>query len=112
MGFMTKAEINKLRQKTGAVDSGITKRTCITCSARNNCAGVLFSLHKTETKGCIHWHPGKITCGVCKHSVHESQGGYRLTCTCNDPSVKKVVEYDDIACADEWELSPELKRLG
>ncbi len=114
MGFMTKDEINKLRQKTGAVDSGITKRTCITCSLRYECRDVILALHKSETKGCIHWHPGKITCGVCKHSVHEYQGGYKYTlvCTRKNPSVKKVVEYDDLECTDGWELSPELERLG
>lgn len=112
MGFMSKEEIVEFEKNSKIVNSGTTKRTCITCSHHDDCADVVFFLQKSGKNECPFWFPSQKTCGVCKYSVHSPEIGFHLYCTVKNPSSRKKVKFEAVGCKTGWELQPELERFG
>ena len=110
MGFMTKEEQAEFNRKNNRVDFAITKRTCATCSHKEQCTVIPYFLEKTEARECDMWAPSFKYCGNCKHLVPT---GYRTKFSCNvhgEPADKEIY-YDQYRCDEgNWELASDLVR--
>ena len=110
MGFMNKEEQAEFNRKNNRVDFGTTKRTCATCSHKEQCTLIPYFLEKTEAKECDIWAPSFKYCGNCEHLVTT---GHRLSIGCDfdgKPEDNSIC-YDQYRCDEgNWELASDLVR--
>lgn len=111
MGFMSEEEILNFNKNNSRVDTGVTKRTCATCTSAGNCDFSIWFLENTSGTECRLWSPSFKKCRNGKNAA-PAETFCRVECVIHQHPDDEPFTFDTFKCEGGWELAQKYERYG